>query len=92
MTIWETEMLERKQRISMVPDFKTWIWQATRPSFISILPVDIEVVFAQRSLPDNFHTDPADRLITSTSILAKYPLATHDSRIIKSKVCEIWEL
>lgn len=91
VTIWETEMLERKQRISLQPDFQTWIRQATNPTFISVLPVDIEVVLAQRMLPHSFHADPADRLITATSLLAKYPLATHDGRILESEACEIWE-
>ena len=85
-------MLERKQRISLQPNFKTWIRQATNPLFLSILPADVEVVLAQRSLPLSFHADPADRLITATSILSKYPLATHDGRIQESKACEIWEV
>lgn len=92
VTIWETEMLERKQRISLQPDFHNWIYQATSSSFLSVLPVDIEVVLAQKDLPDDFHADPADRLITSTSLLSKYPLATHDSRIQKSEACEIWKV
>ncbi|MDR9408715.1 MAG: type II toxin-antitoxin system VapC family toxin [Balneolaceae bacterium] len=92
VTIWETEMLERKQLISLQPNFQTWIREATNPLFISILPVDIDVVLAQRNLPTDFHADPADRLITATSLLAKYPLATHDRRILESQACEIWEV
>ncbi|MCG2588102.1 type II toxin-antitoxin system VapC family toxin [Rhodohalobacter sulfatireducens] len=92
VTIWETEMLERKQRISLQPNFQTWIREATNPLFISILPVDIDVVLAQRNLPTDFPADPADRLITATSLLAKYPLATHDRRILESQPCEIWEV
>jgi PIN domain nuclease of toxin-antitoxin system len=92
VTIWETEMLERKQRISLQPNFQTWIREATNPLFVSILPVDIDVVLAQRNLPAHFHADPADRLITATSFLAKYPLATHDGRILEYEACEIWEV
>ncbi|MDZ7719561.1 MAG: type II toxin-antitoxin system VapC family toxin [Balneolaceae bacterium] len=90
VTIWETEMLERKQRITLQPNFQTWIYQATNSSFMTILPVDVEVVLTQRNLPKSFHADPADRLITATSILSKYPLATHDGRILQSEACEIW--
>lgn len=85
-------MLERKQRITLQPNFQSWIRQATNPEFLSILPVDLEVVLAQRSLPDSFHADPADRLIAATSLLSKYPLATHDDRIQESGTCEIWEV
>lgn len=92
VTIWETEMLERKNRISLQPNFQNWIQEATHPEFMTVLPVDLEVVIIQRSLPNNFHADPADRLITATSILSKYPLATHDGRIQESNACEIWEV
>jgi PIN domain nuclease of toxin-antitoxin system len=90
VSVWETEMLERKGRISLEPNFKIWIRKATSPDFISLLPADLEVVLAQRKLPENFHQDPADRLISATSILSGYKLATHDSRIIESGACKIW--
>ncbi len=84
-------MLERKQRISLQPDFQTWIREATNPDFISFLPVDIDVVLTQRILPNSFHADPADRLITATAIISDFALATHDNRILESGVCEIWK-
>jgi len=90
VSVWETEMLERKGRISLEPNFKTWVRNATSPDFISLLPADLEVVIAQRQLPENFHQDPADRLISATSILSGFELATHDSRIIDSGACKIW--
>jgi len=91
VTIWETEMLERKGRIQLLPDFQTWIRLATKPEIITLLSADTEVVLAQRQLPDSFHGDPADRLITATSILSGYELATHDQRIVESEACSIWE-
>jgi len=92
VSVWETEMLERKGRIQLLPDFKTWIQFATNPKIATILPADIDVVLAQRLLPESFHADPADRLITATSILSGYALASHDRRIQESGVCEIWEI
>ena len=91
VSVWETEMLERKGRIRLEPNFKIWIRKATSPDFISLLPADLEVVLAQRQLPENFHQDPADRLISATSILSGYKLATYDSRIIESGACKIWD-
>ena len=91
VTIWETEMLERKGRIQLLPDFQTWIRLATKPEIITLLSADTEVVLAQRQLPDSFHGDPADRLITATSILSGYELATHDQRIVESEAFSIWE-
>lgn len=91
VSVWETEMLERKGRIELLPDIARWIGAATRPDIVTVLAADTEVVLAQRRLPDTFHGDPADRLITATSILSEYPLATHDDRIIESAACEIWK-
>ncbi|HKL13993.1 MAG TPA: type II toxin-antitoxin system VapC family toxin [Balneolaceae bacterium] len=92
VSIWETEMLERKGRIKLSPDFSSWISVAIDPQIASVLPADIDLVIAQRELPESFHGDPADRLITATSILSGYPLATHDKRIRSAGCCEIWEI
>lgn len=91
VSVWETEMLERKGRIELQPDFGSWISTATDPQIVTLLPVDIKLVVAQRQLPDTFHGDPADRLITASSILSGYPLATHDRRIQQSECCNIWQ-
>lgn len=90
VSIWEAEMLERKGRIKLLPDFERWIRPATEPYILTVLAADIDVVLSQRLLPDTFHSDPADRLITATSVLSGYPLATHDGRIRESGACKIW--
>lgn len=90
VTIWETELLERKGRITLQPDFHSWMTLATKPEVSVVLPVDVEVVLAQRTLPASFHHDPADRLIAATAVLAGYPLATRDRRIREQNVCKIW--
>jgi PIN domain nuclease of toxin-antitoxin system len=83
VSIWETEMLNRKNRIQLLPDLETWLSEATHPSFCTVLPVDTELVIAQRMLPEYFHGDPADRLIVTTAMMADVPLATYDSRILQ---------
>jgi PIN domain nuclease of toxin-antitoxin system len=86
-------MLERKGRIKLKPDIDKWINQATDRSFCTVLPVDTELVIAQRMLSDSFHGDLADRLIVTTAIMAGIPLATHDSRILETRVSglAIWK-
>lgn len=83
VSIWETEMLFRKGRIKLLPDLESWLSEATDPSFCTVLPVDTELVIAQRMLPEYFHADPADRLIVTTAMMADVPLATYDSRILQ---------
>ncbi len=89
-TIWETEILERKSRISLLPDFSAWIKTATQKEIVQVLPVDLDVILTQHQLPESFHSDPADRLITATAILSGFELATHDQRILDADVCPIW--
>lgn len=90
VSVWETELLERKGRVSLFPNFQAWIEQATNPDVVTVLHADTDVVIAQRKLPEIFHSDPADRLIVTTSILSGFPLATHDRKIIESGACQIW--
>ncbi len=92
VTVWETEMLERKDRIYLEPDFTTWIKAATRPEVCKVLMPDIQTVAAQRKLPEFFHGDPADRLITATALKTGYSLATIDRKIIESEAVEIADL
>ncbi|MCC5914015.1 MAG: type II toxin-antitoxin system VapC family toxin [Balneolaceae bacterium] len=92
ISVWETEMLEKKGRVTLLPDFQSWIAKATAPEIVTVLPADIAVVLAQRSLPESFHGDPADRLIAASSILSGYPLATYDQKIVKSGACKIWSV
>lgn len=89
-SVWETEMLDRKGRIELKYDFQKWIHIATHPDHCTLLPIDTALILAQRRLPDDFHTDPADRLITASSLLAEIPLATMDKRIINSGIVSIW--
>ncbi len=89
-SVWETEILEAKGRIRLLPDFEGWMRCATNKSVCRIIPVDMELVIAQRQLPPAFHQDPADRLITATALLTGWPLATHDQRIRNSAAAEIW--
>lgn len=89
-SVWETEILDRKGRIDLKNDFKKWIQIATHPDHCTLLPIDTALILAQRRLPDNFHSDPADRLITTSSLLAEIPLATFDKRIINSGIVNIW--
>lgn len=90
VSVWETETLVRKGRISLKPSFSEWILKATDDRFIKMIGVDIELIIAQRLLSEHFHHDPADKLITTTAKILDIPLATLDSRIIESKEVEIW--
>jgi len=89
VSIWETEMLYRKGRITLLPNLESWVRKATDSTFCTVLPADIDLVLAQKMLPDAFHGDPADRLIVASALLADMPLATHDSKILNADIPEL---
>ncbi|MDR9415980.1 MAG: type II toxin-antitoxin system VapC family toxin [Gracilimonas sp.] len=92
ITIWEVEILDRKGKLSFSPNFELWMQKILNIDSFKILPIQTDVIMAQRSLPEDFHGDPADRLIAATSIKTGNPLATKDQRIIDSGACEIWNI
>ncbi len=91
VSLWETQMLHAKGRLSLNRPFDIWIRDAAAANVVQVLPLDVEVVIARGCLPASFHGDPADRLIVSTSRAHKIPLATHDGAIRKSRVTTLWK-
>lgn len=91
VTLWETQMLLAKGRLSLDRPFDAWIRDATAAGVVQVLPLDVEVVIALDRLPASFHGDPADRLIVSTARAHRLPLATHDRAIRKSRTATLWK-
>ena len=75
------ELLERKGAIQLQPNLETWIELATKPEVCKVIPIQKEVILAQKKLPDNFPDDPADRLIVATALHYEYGLATKDKTL-----------
>jgi len=90
VSLWETQTLHSKGRLSLNRPFNIWIRDAAAANVVQILPFDVEVVIALGGLPTSFHGDPADRLIVSTSRAHKIPLATHDGAVRRSRVTTLW--
>lgn len=91
VSLWETQMLHAKGRLSLNRPFDIWIRDAAAATVVQVLPLDVEVVISLDRLPASFHGDPADRLIVATSRAHKLPLATHDAAIRKSRVTTLWK-
>ena len=61
-----------------------WIDDALNYPGIKIINLNKEIILRSSQL-DNFHKDPADQLIVSTSIINNIPLVTFDKRILDYK-------
>ena len=76
---WELKLLKRKQRIRFPDDVGAWRRELLAQSVIEI-PVDGSIGIRAASLQD-FHADPADRMIVATA-LEEHQLVTADHSIL----------
>ena len=84
-------MLHRKGRLELPISFADWLEQAADERMIQVVPLDSRVVLALDALPTSFHGDPADRLIVSTARAHRWPLATRDTSIRRSRTVTLWK-
>jgi len=81
ISVWEVAMLESKGRLSLEPTLEEWIESNLRS------PVELEPIHPAISIwscrLEDFHGDPADRLIVATALVLGVPLITSDSKIIE---------
>lgn len=91
ISLWEAQMRIARGRISVTLPFEQWIREAARPDLVTIIPIDTNVAIALQELPENFHGDPADRLILASALSRNYELATRDRALLSSKLVRHWK-
>ncbi len=80
IVLWELAKLSSLKRIQLDledPEVNRVL------SKIHLWPIDLEICRALRKL--DFHGDPADELISATSLVHRVPLLTRDKKIKKSR-------
>ncbi len=83
ISFWEVAMLANKERLSLSTPVAQWMQDLLR-SGLQEIPVTGAISVIAASL-DDFHGDPADRLITATAVSSSAILLTADQRILKWK-------
>lgn len=73
----EAAILIRKGTIRINQSLESWMGQMTNVYRLDVLPITPSIVVRANSF-DDFHPDPADRLIAATSVLHGFPLVTKD--------------
>ncbi|TVQ74331.1 MAG: type II toxin-antitoxin system VapC family toxin [Balneolaceae bacterium] len=81
ISAWEIGMLISKGCLSLSYDVSVWIDLAGSPPKIRWIDIGPELAVLSTRLPGTFHGDPADRLITATTISLGASLVTADDRI-----------
>ena len=90
ISLWEVALLVQLGRLRLDDALEDWLRIAASPATVELLPITPGVVAEMNRLPATFHQDPADRLIVGTARAAGLPLATHDSRIRRSRLAPLW--
>jgi len=82
ITAWEVSMLVSKNRLTLTMDVDTWLQTVNEIDNVRFVPVDNKVAIESTRLPDEFHKDPADRMIVALARTLSAPLITADEKIL----------
>jgi PIN domain nuclease of toxin-antitoxin system len=89
VSLYEIAFAARRKRLplnSPVEDFITAV-QAR----VELIPLTAGIAICAAQLPDTFHGDPVDRIITATALVEGCTLITHDHRIRAAEACKtLW--
>lgn len=81
ISIWEVCKLVEKGRIRLYEDLETWVERALDVPLLRVVPLDFKVFYRSTTLPQPFHTDPADQMIVATARLCDATVITKDNLI-----------
>jgi len=81
ISIWEIYMLIKKGRLQLTMDTDHWLKNIESISYVQFVPVDNKIAAKSVTLPDELHSDPADRMIVATAREKGLQLVTSDERI-----------
>ena len=91
ISLWEIAMLISKSKLTIdtsYQDFVKLVFASNNYQYQGITP---EIAEKSTSLVEEVNKDPADRIISATSIIKKAPLITADKNLLKTKCIEtIW--
>jgi PIN domain nuclease of toxin-antitoxin system len=91
ISVWEIYLLVTKGRLTLTMDVDRWIEQIEQLPFIQFIPVTNRIAAKSVTLPEDFHADPADRIIVATAREKGIMLITSDERIRNySHVQSLW--
>lgn len=83
ISIWELAMLEKRGRVALPMNVRTWVDQALGKSGIAVAPLTAEIAIESVHLPGELHGDPADRMLVATARLSGATLLTKDAQLIR---------
>jgi PIN domain nuclease of toxin-antitoxin system len=83
ISIWELAMLEKRGRVALPMNVRTWVDQALSKTGIAVASLTPEIAIESVHLPGELHGDPADRMLVATARVLGATLATKDDQLIR---------
>jgi PIN domain nuclease of toxin-antitoxin system len=83
ISAWEIATLVRRGRLGLTMPAPIFVDRLFGQPGVIECPVDRHVSFAAGELTDEFHGDPADRVIVATAMVQGLRLMTRDARILR---------
>jgi PIN domain nuclease of toxin-antitoxin system len=83
ISIWELAMLEKRGRVALPRNIRSWVEDALSQPGVSIAPLTPEIAVESVHLPGDLHGDPADRMLIATARVLGATLLTKDHRMIQ---------
>jgi len=83
ISIWELAMLEKRGRVALPRNIRSWIEDALSQPGVSVAPLTPEIAVESVHLPGDLHEDPADRMLVATARVLGATLLTKDHRLIE---------
>jgi PIN domain nuclease of toxin-antitoxin system len=89
ITLWEIATLYSLGRLELDLRLEDWLERASAPPLVRRQGITPEIAAEVASLPDDFHRDPADRLLVATARVLEATLVTQDRRILSAGVASV---
>ena len=82
ISVAEIACAVERRRILVDRHWKKWFRYYVDLNDWQVDNISLDIMEEAYSLPDTFHTDPADRIITATARLNNYTILTADRKIL----------
>ncbi len=82
MSCAEIACLVDRKKITLNQHWKIWFRKYVEQNQWELIPVDLPIIEEAYCLPGEFHKDPVDRILVSTSRLHQAVLLTADRKIL----------
>jgi len=81
ISIWELAMFEKRGRVALAMNVRTWVEQALDKPGIAVAPLTPEIAIESVHLPGN--ALPADRMLVATARVLGATLVTKDAQLLR---------